>query len=196
MKKFKNRKNLLSLLIIFAIGLAFGLTFIFFITDLDKSILKKELEEYISLINSNNYQYFSAFINSIKINLLYITIIWAVGILFIFFPLIYFLIFYKGFLFGFSISSFIYVYKLKGLIYSVIFMFPHEFINIALIITLSVIVLKFSKSLYYKIKNDEKISLKILSKKYITTYFIFIILGIISSLLEVFFNTILIKLVV
>ncbi len=196
MKKFKNRKTLLSMLILFIIGLAFGITFIFFITDLDKSILKKEMVEYINLVNSDSYQYLKGFITSVRINLLYMTVIWASGILFIFFPLIHFIIFYKGFLMGFSISTFIFIYKLKGLIYSIIFMFPHEFINIFILITLSVIVLKFSKSLYLKIKSDEKISIKSLSKKYITTYFIFIGFSILSSLLEIFFNTFLIRLVI
>ncbi len=193
MKKFKNKKIMLSFLIIFVIGLAFGIYFIFYINESDKIILTKEIEEYISLINNNKFDYLNGFLNSLKINLTYVSFVWGSGILFIFFPITYFIIFYKGFLTGFIISSFIYLYKVKGVLLSIVFMFPHEIINIIILFMLSIISVKFSKKLFQKIKSNELINLKELSKRYLITYIVFIGFTIISSLLEVFINSFLIK---
>lgn len=193
MKKFKNKKIMLSFLIIFVIGLAFGIYFIFYINESDKIILTKEIEEYISLINNNKFDYLNGFLNSLKINLTYVSFVWGSGILFIFFPITYFIIFYKGFLTGFIISSFIYLYKVKGVLLSIVFMFPHEIINIIILFMLSIISVKFSKKLFQKIKSNELINLKELSKRYLITYVVFIGFTIISSLLEVFINSFLIK---
>lgn len=193
MKKFKNKKIMLSFLIIFVIGLAFGIYFIFYINESDKIILTKEIEEYISLINNNKFDYLNGFLNSLKINLTYVSFVWGSGILFIFFPITYFIVFYKGFLTGFIISSFIYLYKVKGVLLSIVFLFPHEIINIIILFMLSIISVKFSKKLFQKIKSNELINLKELSKRYLITYIVFIGFTIISSLLEVFINSFLIK---
>lgn len=193
MKKFKNKKIMLSFLIIFVIGLAFGIYFIFYINESDKIILTKEIEEYILLINNNKFDYLNGFLNSLKINLTYVSFVWGSGILFIFFPITYFIIFYKGFLTGFIISSFIYLYKVKGVLLSIVFLFPHEIINIIILFMLSIISVKFSKKLFQKIKSNELINLKELSKRYLITYIVFIGFTIISSLLEVFINSFLIK---
>lgn len=193
MKKFKNKKIMLSFLIIFVIGLAFGIYFIFYINESDKIILTKEIEEYISLINNNKFDYLNGFLNSLKINLTYVSFVWGSGILFIFFPITYFIVFYKGFLTGFIISSFIYLYKVKGVLLSIVFLFPHEIINIIILFMLSIISVKFSKKLFQKIKSNELINLKELSKRYLITYVVFIGFTIISSLLEVFINSFLIK---
>lgn len=193
MKKFKNKKIMLSFLIIFVIGLAFGIYFIFYINESDKIILTKEIEEYILLINNNKFDYLNGFLNSLKINLTYVSFVWGSGILFIFFPITYFIVFYKGFLTGFIISSFIYLYKVKGVLLSIVFLFPHEIINIIILFMLSIISVKFSKKLFQKIKSNELINLKELSKRYLITYIVFIGFTIISSLLEVFINSFLIK---
>ncbi len=196
MKNFKNRKTLLFIIILLIIGFIGGLAFIFYISDMDKVIVTKEIEEYIALINANKYNYFEGFINSAKINFLYITLIWSVGILFIFFPIIYGIIVYKGFIAGFLISSFVMIYGLKGIVYSIIFMFPQVFINVFLIVSLSIISIKFSKKIYNKIKLNESFNLIEVLKKYMITYLIFIGLSVVCSILEVFLNTFLIKLVI
>ncbi len=195
MKKFKNRKILLSFIILFIFGLAVGLLFITYLKDLDKTLIEKEINEYIKLI-SGDIDYLKGFINSFKINFIYITLIWLVGLIPIIFLLNYFIIFYKGFLIGFTISSFIMIYKLKGLFLSLIFMFPHELINIFIFITISILSIKFSKKMYLKLKRNDMYDFKKDYKEYLKVYFIFLILGILNSLIEVFINSLLVRLVV
>ena len=195
MKKFKNRKILLSFIILFLIGLAIGISFITYLNDIDKTLIEKEINEYIRLINSSK-DYLNGFLNSFKINFIYITLIWVTGIIPIIFLLNYFVIFYKGFVIGFTISSMVLIYKLKGLFLSLLFMFPHEYINIFLFITLSVLAIKFSKKTYLRFKNNDVYNLKKEYKDYIKIYFIFILLSLINSLIEVFINSLLVRLVV
>ena len=195
MKKFKNRKILFSFIILFIFGLAVGLLFITYLKDLDKTLIEKEINEYIKLI-SGDIDYLKSFINSFKINFIYITLIWLVGLIPIIFLLNYFIIFYKGFLIGFTISSFIMIYKLKGLFLSLIFMFPHELINIFIFITISILSIKFSKKMYLKLKRNDMYDFKKDYKEYLKVYFIFLILGILNSLIEVFINSLLVRLVV
>lgn len=195
MKNFKNRKILLSFIILFLFGLVVGLLFITYLKDLDKALIEKEINEYIKLI-SGDISYINGFLNSFKINFIYITLIWLVGLIPIIFLLNYFIIFYKGFLIGFTISSFIMIYKLKGLFLSLIFMFPHVLINIFIFITLSVISIKFSKKMYLKLKRNNMYDFKKDYKEYIKIYFIFLVLVVINSLIEVFINSLLVRLVV
>lgn len=195
MKKFENKKTLLSVLIIFTVGLALGIMFIFIINSNDKIIITNQITKYINLINVST-SYFKGFLKSFKNNFIYVTFIWSIGLIPFIFIINYFIIFYKGFLMGFFISSIIMIYKLKGIFLSLIFLFPHEYINMFLLITLSVIALKFSKKVYLKLKRNSSYDFNVIYKEYIKIYFIFIIFSLISSLLEVFFNSLLIRLVV
>lgn len=195
MKKFKNKKILLSFIILFLIGLAFGLVFNFYISDIDKTLISKELSQYFSSIKSD-LSYGEGLLNSIKTNLLYITLIWITGVIPFLFLINYFLVFYKGFLIGFSVSSIIMLYKLKGIALSLIFLFPHEFINVFIFITLGVASIKFSKKIFTKIKNNNMVDFNKDYKNYIKIYIVFIVISIISSLLEVFFNSLLVRLVI
>lgn len=196
MKKFKSKKIFFSFLILFLIGLALGLFFIYYISETDKIILSKEFEEYFYLYDKGSFNYFKGFLDSFKINFTYLTIIWSSGILFLFFPIVYFIVFYKGFLIGFLISSFISIYKIKGILYSFIFIFPHEIINVVLLFMISVISIKFARKIFMKAKNNESINLKVLYKKYTLTYLVFTLLFLLSSLLEIFLNSFLIKIVI
>ena len=195
MKKFKNRKTLLSFIILFIIGLALGLIFITYLREFDKALIQKEINEYMDLINGD-LNYLKGFINSFKINFIYITIIWLTGLISITFLINYFIIFYKGFLIGFTISSFTIIYKVRGILLSIVFMLPQELINVFLLITLSVISIKFSKKIYLKLKKNDIIDFKKNYKEYIKIYFIFLLFGVISSLIEVFINSLLVRLVV
>lgn len=195
MKKFKNKKILLSFIILFLIGLAFGLAFNFYISDIDKTLISKELSQYFSSIKSD-LSYGEGLLNSIKTNLLYITLIWITGVIPFLFLINYFLVFYKGFLIGFSVSSIIMLYKLKGIALSLIFLFPHEFINVFIFITLGVASIKFSKKIFNKIKNNNMVNFNKDYKNYIKIYIVFIVISVISSLLEVFFNSLLVRLVI
>ena len=163
--------------------------------ELDKYLIKSELEEYIALINSNKYSNLTGFLNSFKTNLIYITAIAVCTIFFVFSPLILFINFYKGFLAGFMVSSLVLSYKVNGIIYGLIFLFPHEIINIIATGIFSVISINYSYKLIKSIYKNESINTRYFIKKYGLTYIVFLGILIISSLLEVYLNGFLIRIV-
>lgn len=187
MKKIINKKFNLPVIVTFLIGIVFGITFLFFISQVDKLIIKSEIEEYLSLV-SNSSNTLNSILNSFKNNLLYLTIIWVSSITIIFTPIVFFVIFYKGFLTGFLMSSFIMIFGIKGFIYSLIFTFPHEIINIMVFILFSIIMVSISYKIMKSIYKNDTINLRIFCKKVFILYIAFILVLLISSILEIYLN--------
>ncbi len=187
MKKIINKKFNLPVIVTFLIGIVFGIIFLFFISEVDKLIIKSEIEEYLSLV-SNSSNTLNSILNSFKNNLLYLTIIWVSSITIIFTPIVFFVIFYKGFLTGFLMSSFIMIFGIKGFIYSLIFTFPHEIINIIVFILFSIIMVSISYKIMKSIYKNDTINLRIFCKKVFILYIAFILVLLISSILEIYLN--------
>ena len=187
MKKIINKKFDLPVIVTFLIGIVFGIIFLFFISEVDKLIIKSEIEEYLSLV-SNSSNTLNSILNSFKNNLLYLTIIWVSSITIIFTPIVFFVIFYKGFLTGFLMSSFIMIFGIKGFIYSLIFTFPHEIINIVVFILFSIIMVSISYKIMKSIYKNDTINLRIFCKKVFILYIAFILVLLISSILEIYLN--------
>lgn len=187
MKKIINKKFNLPVIVTFLIGIVFGIIFLFFISEVDKLIIKSEIEEYLSLV-SNSSNTLNSILNSFKNNLLYLTIIWVSSITIIFTPIVFFVIFYKGFLTGFLMSSFIMIFGIKGFIYSLIFTFPHEIINIVVFILFSIIMVSISYKIIKSIYKNDTINLRIFCKKVFILYIAFILVLLISSILEIYLN--------
>ena len=187
MKKIINKKFNLPVIVTFLIGIVFGIIFLFFISEMDKLIIKSEIEEYLSLV-SNSSNTLNSILNSFKNNLLYLTIIWVSSITIIFTPIVFFVIFYKGFLTGFLMSSFIMIFGIKGFIYSLIFTFPHEIINIIVFILFSIIMVSISYKIMKSIYKNDTINLRIFCKKLYILYIAFILFLLISSILEIYLN--------
>ena len=187
MKKIINKKFNLPVIVTFLIGIVFGIIFLFFISQVDKLIIKSEIEEYLSLV-SNSSNTLNSILNSFKNNLLYLTIIWVSSITIIFTPIVFFVIFYKGFLTGFLMSSFIMIFGIKGFIYSLIFTFPHEIINIIVFILFSIIMVSISYKIMRSIYNNDTINLRIFCKKVFILYISFLVVLLLSSILEIYLN--------
>lgn len=195
MKNILKNKVISSLILIFLIGLITGILFYIFIKNEDKLLIKEGIKNYIELLNNNKFSYQKGFINSFMNSFILVNIIFVSSIFIFLIPITYFINFYKGFLIGFLFTLIISIYKLKGIFYFFIFMFPHEFINVLLCITLSIIVINYSRKLIYLFKNDKSIKIKTLYLKFISLYLIVIIIIVINSILEIFLNTYLLKLI-
>ncbi len=192
MKKFKNKKMLLILLLVLALGLISGFIFAFFIEKTDMLILKENIENYINIINQN-FSYKEAIFKSISNNLVYLLVILVCTIVFILFPVVVFLLFYKAFSVGFLVSILIFMYKLKGIYYFFIFIFPSVIINLFLCLLISQISIKVARQTIKSLYKNENINIRNFYKKYLTTFLIFVGLFVINSLIEVFVGTFLIR---
>lgn len=196
MKKIIDKKIMYLNCILLGLGVIFGIFFLITSTPLDKLIIKSEITDYINLIISDKVINFSSFFNSFKTNFTYIFIITITSIIYILSPIVLFVNFYKGMLIGFLMGSLILTYKIKGILLAVVSIFPHHIIMSAILIIYSSIMLSYSLKLFKATREEKSINIKLLIKRVGILFVSALILSIITSLLEIFFNSFLMSLLV
>ena len=189
MDKFKqviksNKKSIIFLFILMVIAVITGSIFNIILNDSDKQLVQESLNNFFTNLNKLDY------INTLKSGLLsqsiFIIIIWLLGLSIIGIPIILFSFFSKIFVLGFSVSSLITTYGGKGILYALLYIFPHHIINIINYGFLTIISLKVSISLLYAIIKRRKIDFKPIMRTYLISLGISIVLVIISVLLEIY----------
>ena len=205
MKKYSNIKSIIlpnKRINIFVICLLFlgviaGAIFAGIIGMNDKTLVIEKIKLFIDNINNNSLNSIHIFKNSISINLIYITIIWLLGMALLGIICNIFILFIKSFIFGFSISAFILTYSYKGLAISFLYLIFGQLLNLIIIILLKIYSITFSYQLLLLIfKNNSNIHIKKTIKNYFIIFIISIILSIISSISESFILPALIKLII
>lgn len=196
MKKLIDKRIIKTLVIVFVLGFIGGILFLILTNKLDKLIIKNEIEEYFNLFKDNKIVGLDNLINSFKNNITYITIILVSNIVFVLCPLTYFVNFYKGFLIGFLMSSIILTFKFKGIFYSILVLIPHQLIMSLLIIIYSSIMIKFAFKLFNAYKNKENINIRLFTEKILILFMGALFITLISSLLEIYLNSFIMKLVI
>lgn len=197
-KSMKNiatqKKKYLFLIVITLIGILSGIIFIFFISNVDKLLIKDELNTFLLNIKNNNLDYYSSFFQSFSSNFIYLIIIWLLGISIIGIPIIIFLLFFKGFIFGFGISSMISNFGLKGIGLSLGYQSPHLLIMLLIFLLISFYAINFSVKLFRILFLKDNINLSPYFKKYIQILIISLVFSLICSIMETFLSPILINL--
>lgn len=196
MKKLIDKRIIKTLVIVFVLGFIGGILFLILTNKLDKLIIKNEIEEYFNLFKDNKIVGLDNLINSFKNNITYITIILVSNIVFVLCPLTYFVNFYKGFLIGFLMSSIILTFKFKGIFYSLLVLMPHQLLMNLLIIIYSSIMIKFAFKLFNAYKNKENINIRLFTEKILILFMGALFITLISSLLEIYLNSIIMRLVI
>ncbi len=190
--KIINSKIFKILVVTLVIGFIIGIiSFIF----MDKSSLQSSIINYINLIKNDNYNYSNGLILSIISNIKYSSIIWISGIIFFCSLVIPLIIIYRGISLSLTISAIIYTYKLKGVLYALIIVFP-TILNELIFLFLSYYSINFSIKCFNTIKNNKDINLRSFIKNYFYIFLILSSLLIISSLIEIYLCSNIIKFVV
>lgn len=187
------KKKYLFLATIMSIGIISGIIFIFFISEEDKSLVKQELDIFFAIIKDGKFIYTNSIINSVGNNLLYLVIIWVLGISIVGIPIIVFLLFLKGFIFGFSISSVVVNYGLKGLIMGIITQFPHNVILLITFILIGFYAINFSIHLFQVLFFKKDLNLSLYFKRYNQIALISLGSIVLCSIIETFMMPFLIK---
>lgn len=133
MDKFKrlflvNKKVSVFLFGILLVSIVFGSILPLFLSSSDKVAVSDYLTSFVSGIE--NYNYLSLFFNGLASNCGFLVVLWLLGISVIGCFVVLFLFFLKGFILGFSISSIIINYGIKGILLGFVYLFPHQIINI------------------------------------------------------------------
>ena len=180
-KGIKKRKIFLILLIICIISILFGILFLAILDKNGKMIVSTTMTSYIKNLNYDRKELFLLLKNNVLITI----VMWLFGIsLFgVIFELIFLVV--KSFTLGFSISSFIYTFKLKGIYIGFIYLFPNIF-NLVIYFILGFFAINYSIYLFQYIFKNKEYNLKLIMKRYIRVLLISIFLLIISSLVSYF----------
>lgn len=190
--KIINSKIFKILVVTLVIGFIIGIiSFIF----MDKTSLQSSIINYINLIKNDSYNYSNGLISSIISNIKYSSIIWISGIIFFCSLIIPLIIIYRGISLSLTISTIIYTYKLKGMLYALIIVFP-TILNEIIFLFLSYYSINFSIKCYNTIKNNKDINLRLFIKNYFYIFLILSLLLIISSIIEIYLCSNIIKYVV
>lgn len=192
-----NKKVNLFVIFIVILGIISGSLFLMVLNDNDKSEVINEISTFMTNINTNNINSLNSFKNSLIEGMILIILSWILGMSIIGVIFNIFFIYMKSFIIGFSISSFILVYKYKGILSSLVYTVPSQLINILIILILGVYTLLFSKYLFKMIfLKDKTVNLGKFFKKYVLVFGICILLCVISSLCEAYLLPSLLKVMI
>ena len=117
-------------LFIILLGIISGAIFLVVLKEVDRSLVIEKINTFFNSINTNNISNTKAATDAFIENLIFIVIIWVLGMSIIGIVINIFLIYLKSFMIGFSISSFFLTFKYKGLLAAFIYVFPTSIINI------------------------------------------------------------------
>ncbi len=192
-----NKRINLFVIFIVILGIISGSIFLVILKNNDMELVITKINEFMNNINLNKLNNLEAFKNSLIENFIIIILMWILGASIIGIIVNVFLTYLKGFIIGFSISSFILTFKIKGIILSFIYAFPTTIINIIILILISVYSYTFTVLLYKSIFNKtNNILIKSYLKKYALILLICLGFSIVSSLTEAFLMPSMMKLVI
>lgn len=191
-----NKKIMLFLIIIVILGIISGSFLAAILKNEDKLLIKNSIGSFIKIINGNQLNYFDTLKNTFFINLIMILGIWLLGISMIGLFIAIIIVFFKAFIFGFTVASFIVTYNIKGLLLAFIYTFPHLVINLLILMYLGSYAMKFSILIIRCLFSKVNLNLKKLMFIYSKVLFISLITIIITSFFETYITTNILKFVV
>lgn len=185
---YENIKSYLIVIIIFIIGIVAGIIFINNTNETQSTEIKGYINNFIDALRQDkNIDRTQLLTKSLKDNLILIISLWFIGSTIIGIPIVFGIIFFRGFCLGYTASAIIGTLGIqKGLIFLVSTTFFQNIIFIPVIICMSVSCIKLYKSIM-KDKRRENIKLEIIRHTFVSV--ILLICLILSSLIEVYISS-------
>lgn len=176
----KNKKVFMFLIVLVLIGITAGSIFSVTLKPNDNGLVKNYLENYLSSINNKEIVILDSFFSSITSNFFIIISIFLLGLSFIGIPIILIIFFYKSFIFGFTLGSILINYKIKGILLSIIYMFPHNLIDLFTLILFTIMSFNISKNVLNAVIRKDTLDYRFISKYIKRTILVFLIYTFIS----------------
>lgn len=190
-----NKKINLFVIFVIMLGVISGTIFLLSLNDGDKELVVNQISNFMVNVNDNNINNFNTFKNALFENIIFIVLIWVFGMSVIGIIFNIFAVYLKGFILGFTISSFFLVYKYKGLLAGVIYLIPSAIINVIVTIIIGVYSIMLTMYLWKVIfMKDKSSNISKFLKKYLIILLICGVMICISSLCEGYLVPALLKL--
>ena len=193
-KIIKYDKKIMTFLNVIAIvGIIAGSIFMIILSKNDKETVLNSIKDFFDKLINNKFNFIGTLKNTVISNFLFSFIIWVIGISVVGVLIVIFIIFYKSFTLGFTISSIIYTYSIKGALLALIYVFPHMVINLLILLYLSSYSIKLSIILIKSILKKDNLNFKAFINNYSKVFLISIIFLIVTSLYESFISPIVLR---
>lgn len=193
----KKEKNILIFnTIIFLVGVVLGSLFINFITNDDKKLLIEQVSTFFSNIKklTSDIFGFESFLSILFNNLLVLSIIFVLGISMIGIPIVIFILFFKGFMLGTTISTIILKYSIKGIVGAILYIFPVCILTICVYLFMCFYAIYVSKKFLRAFLKKNSLNFKQFLGKYLLSFIVSIMLILLLSLLDAYLTPLLLKL--
>ena len=193
-KIIKYDKKIMTFLNVIAIiGIIAGSIFMIVLSKNDKETVLNSIKDFFNKLINNKFNFVGTLKNTVISNFLFSLIIWVIGISVIGVLIVIFIIFYKSFTLGFTISSIIYTYSIKGTLLALIYVFPHMIINLLVLLYLSSYSIKLSIILIKSILKKDNLNFKAFINNYSKVFLISMLFLIATSLYESFISPIILR---
>lgn len=166
-KLFIQKKVYIILLTLLIIGTFLGLLYPIFLSGENTELLSSSVTSFFNNVLNNEINYQEGLKNSLLTNSAFILSIWLLGISLIGLPIVLVLLVYKGFIFGFSISSIIKVYGIKGIVGALTYVCPGMILALITTILLCFYSTSFSTKLFRYLFLKENLNFKAIMNKYL-----------------------------
>lgn len=191
-----NKKIFVFLFVLMLMGIIAGSIFTTILNSSDKELMINHLNEFIDNINNNRLNYLFALKNNLITNISYVILIWLLGISVIGLPIIIIMFFTKCFILGFSVGAILTTFKLKGILVSLVYVFPGQVISLLFLLLLMMYSMSFTFKMIYAILKKKSIDFKLIMNKYFKILLIVLGVIILMSLCDTYLIPRLIKLLI
>lgn len=187
-----NKKEYILVLLLFIIGIFLGVFFVNNVQEAQKLEITTYLNTFIEKMkNTENLNNVALLKNSMGQNILLAIILWFFGTTIIGLPVVFGVVLYRGFCFGYTISVCVTTMGLpQGIFFVLILLLLQNIIFIPAILALAVSGFKLYKSI---IKDRNKENIKIEVVRHTIFSFIMLLFLLISSFIEIFLSTNILK---
>lgn len=190
-----NKKMFIFFSIITILAIISGSIYMMVLSKSDQSLVKEEMTLFFDNIKNSKLNYLDVIKNIGISNITFIIVIWLLGLSIVGLPVIVIMYFSKIFILGFSLASIIANYGLKGLLMALLYIFPHQLVNIVIYGILVIYSVSLSLKLLSTALKKKTLDFKLVMNKYLFILCLSVIVIIITSLMETFLMPNLIKIV-
>ena len=191
-----DKKLLIFLTVLLLIGIAFGSIFVSILDNSDKTLVNEHLNNFINSIETDKLDYFQALKSNLITNISFVIVIWLLGISIIGLPIILIMFFSKTFILGFSVGAILSVFKTKGLLFSLVHIFPGQVISLLLYLLLTMYAMSFSFKLIYVIFKKKTLDFKIVMNKYFKILLLVLTIVVLMNLYDTYLMPKLVKILI
>lgn len=191
-----DKKYVLFSLIIIILGIITGSLFIVIINSADKNLVIEYISDFIDNIKNSSIDGLDILKNTLITNYFIITILVIIGFTCFLFPINILILFYKSFVIGFSLSSFILTCGIKGTLLSIFYVLPHLIVNILIFSLITAFTLKISINMINYIIKRKDVNMRLYFNKYFSIIILSFIIITITGLYEAYVVPYILKIIV